>query len=100
MSAAAGRIDIVTGIRSAYMTARKDLPAVQVLRQDLESFATLAFLFPFMFLTIASLTIYVLLNRLVESQRIQIGLMRSIGYSTRSVLFHYLGFALIVGIAG
>jgi putative ABC transport system permease protein len=26
--------------------------------------------------------------------------MRSIGYSTRSVLFHYLGFALIVGIAG
>ena len=64
------RIDIVTGIRSAYMTARKDLPAVQVLRQDLESFATLAFLFPFMFLTMASLTIYVLLNRLVESQRI------------------------------
>ncbi len=94
------RIDIVQGINSAYMTRRKDLPAVQMLRQDMESFATLAFLFPLLFLSMASLTIYVLLNRLVESQRLQIGLMRAMGYSQKTVMFHYLGFALIVGILG
>ena len=88
------------GIRTAYMTERKNLPVVQILRQDLESFATLAFLFPLLFLTMASLTIYVLLNRLVESQRIQIGLMRAMGYSQRTVMLHYLGFAIMVGSVG
>jgi putative ABC transport system permease protein len=94
------RIDIVQGIRTAYMTERKNLPVVQILRQDMEQFAMLAFLFPLLFLSMASLTIYVLLNRLVESQRIQIGLMRAMGYSQRAVMLHYLGFAAIVGAIG
>jgi putative ABC transport system permease protein len=94
------RIDIVQGISTAYMTERKNLPVVQILRQDMEQFAMLAFLFPLLFLTMASLTIYVLLNRLVESQRIQIGLMRAMGYSQKEVMFHYLGFAVIVGVVG
>lgn len=93
-------IDIIRGVRTAYMTARKDMPSVQLLRQDLEGFAMLAFLFPLLFLTMASLSIYVLLGRLIESQRVQIGLMRAIGYSRSSILFHYMGFALVVGIAG
>jgi len=94
------RIDIVQGLRTAYMTARKDLPVVQILRQDMEQFAMLAFLFPMLFLAMASLTIYVLLNRLVESQRIQIGLMRAMGYGQNIIVFHYLGFALVVGVVG
>jgi putative ABC transport system permease protein len=94
------RIDIVQGIRTAYMTERKNMPVVQILRQDMDQFAMLAFLFPILFLSMASLTIYVLLNRLVESQRIQIGLMRAMGYGQRTVMFHYLGFALIVGTLG
>ena len=94
------RIDIVQGIRSAYMTERKNVPVVLILRQKLESFAMLAFLFPLLFLAMASLTIYVLLSRLIESQRIQIGLMRAMGYGRAAVIFHYLGFALIVGVVG
>lgn len=94
------RIDILSGTRSAYMTERKDLPVVQILRQDMQQFAMLAFLFPMLFLSMASLTIYVLLSRLVESQRIQIGLMRAMGYGRRVTMFHYLGFALMVGLLG
>ncbi len=94
------RIDIVRGIRTAYMTERKNLPVVQLLRQDMESFAMLAFLFPLLFLSMASLTIYVLLNRLIESQRIQIGLMSAMGYSQKTIMLHYLGFAFIVGSIG
>ena len=94
------RVDIVEGIRTAYLTERKNMPVVQILRQDMDQFAMLAFLFPILFLSMASLTIYVLLNRLVESQRIQIGLMRAMGYSQKTVMFHYLGFAAIVGTLG
>ncbi|GAH05657.1 unnamed protein product, partial [marine sediment metagenome] len=41
-----------------------------------------------------------LLNRLVESQRTQIGLMQALGYRTLQILFHYMGFALAVGVIG
>jgi len=94
------KFDIIKGVRSAYLLKRDDQPSNRLLKQDLDSFASLAFLFPLLFLSMASLTIYVLMNRMVESQRMQIGIMRAIGYSRLAVLRHYLGFGLIVGIIG
>jgi putative ABC transport system permease protein len=94
------KIDIVKGVRAGTLVKREDLPTIQMLRQDMESFAMLAYFFPLLFLSMASLAIYVLLSRLIESQRIQIGLMTAIGYSKSAILFHYAGFALMVGIIG
>jgi putative ABC transport system permease protein len=94
------KIDVVRGVRSAYLIERKDQISNRLLKQDLDGFASIAFLFPVLFLSMASLTIYVLLNRLIESQRIQIGLMRAIGYSKSAILFHYLEYALMLGLAG
>ncbi len=100
VTVAARKIDIVQGVRTAYLIARDDQPSHQLLKQDLDGFQQMAVLFPALFLGLASLAIYVLLNRLVESQRIQIGLMRALGYTKRQVLMHYVGFALVVGIIG
>ncbi|MFC1962520.1 ABC transporter permease [Chloroflexota bacterium] len=92
--------DITQGVRTAYIVERKDQPSHQLLKQDLDSFRQLAVLFPSLFISMAALTIYVLLNRLVGAQRVQIGLMRALGYGKPAVLLHYLGFALTVGIVG
>src|SRR4030042_73882 len=94
------KFDIIKGVRSAYILERKDQPSNRLLRQDLESFASLAFLFPLLFLSMASMTIYVLMNRMVESQRMQIGIMRAIGYTSGAILRHYLGFGFFMGIVG
>jgi putative ABC transport system permease protein len=94
------KIDVIKGVRTAYLVKRDDLIGNRLLKQDLEGFAQLAFLFPVLFLGMASLAIYVLLNRLIESQRVQIGLMLALGYSKAKILFHYLGFSLIIGIIG
>ncbi|MBN1152433.1 MAG: FtsX-like permease family protein [Dehalococcoidia bacterium] len=100
VTVAARKIDIVQGVRTAYIVAREDQPSHQMLKSDLDGFQQMAVLFPMLFLGLAALAIYVLLNRLVESQRIQIGLMRALGYSKLQVLTHYLGFALAVGVLG
>ena len=100
VSIAARKIDIFRGVRTAYMVERKDHLGNQLLKQDLEGFKQLAILFPVLFLSMAALAIYVLLNRLIESQRVQIGLMRALGYGRIQILAHYLGFALIVGTVG
>ena len=94
------KIDIVRGVRTAYLVALDDQIGNKLLTQDLEGFQQLAYLFPFLFISMACLTIYVLLGRLVESQRVQIGLMRGLGFSKLAVLWHYLGFALVVGLIG
>jgi putative ABC transport system permease protein len=100
VSIAARKVDIVQGVRTAYIVAREDQVSYQMLKADLDSFQQMAVLFPMLFLGLASLAIYVLLNRLVESQRIQIGLMRALGYTKLQVLWHYMGFALAVGALG
>jgi len=94
------RSDIFNGVRSAYLIERKDQPSNRMLQQDLDSFRVYAVLFPFLFLGMASLTIYILLNRMVASQRVQIGLLRGLGYGKATVMMHYLGFALLTGFAG
>lgn len=72
----------------------------EVLELDLMGFRSLAMFFPILFLTIAGLSIYNLLGRMVYAQRAQIGFMRSVGYSRRAVLKHYISFAALIGFLG
>lgn len=94
------KIDIVHGVRTAHMVERHDQPSHHLLKQDLDGFQQMSVLFPTLFLSLAALAIYVLLSRLVEAQRVHIGLMRALGYSRLQVLGHYIGFALAVGLLG
>lgn len=75
-------------------------PSHRLLKMDLDAFKELAVMFPLLFMTIAALTIYTLLTRLVHAQRQQIGFLRAAGFTTRQVLEHYWSFALVVGLGG
>jgi putative ABC transport system permease protein len=70
----------------------------RLLQLDLDGFEALALVFPILFLSVSALAIYTLLNRLVQTQRPHIGLMRAIGYSRGQVLRHYLVYGLAVGV--
>lgn len=72
----------------------------RLLQMDLDGFESLALVFPILFLAVSSLAIYTLLNRLVQNQRGQIGVMRAMGYSRGQVLRHYLGYGLVIGVVG
>jgi len=94
------KIDVVQGVRTAHILDREYLPSHHLLKQDLDGFKQMSVMFPLLFLSLAALAIYVLLNRLIESQRVQIGLMRALGYSKMKVLWHYISFALVIGLLG
>jgi putative ABC transport system permease protein len=70
------------------------------LQEDVAGFGELSLMFPLLFLGAGALATYVLLARLVASQRAQIGVLLASGFSRRQVLGHYLGFGLLVGLAG
>ncbi|HSK48571.1 MAG TPA: FtsX-like permease family protein [Coriobacteriia bacterium] len=79
---------------------QEDQPSNKALSLDLQGFEQMAWLFPAMFLLAAGLASYLLLTRIVFSQRDQIGTLRANGLSRSAVLGHYLGYGLWVGLWG
>lgn len=79
---------------------REKQASYEVLQLDLQGFRDLAIFFPILFLSIASLSIYNLLSRMVYAQRAQIGFMRAVGYGQAALLRHYVAFAALVGLLG
>jgi putative ABC transport system permease protein len=90
-AAAAGATDVMT---------QQDQPSNAALQEDVNGFGELSLMFPMLFLGAAGLATYLLLSRLVTSERMQIGALRANGLSRRVVLRHYLAFGLAVGSAG
>lgn len=87
-----------TGIKE--ITTRDENNGDKMLKMDLEGMKSFALFFPLLFLGIACFSIYILLSRLVYTQRPFIGVMRAMGYNRSQILEHYLSFALIIGIVG
>jgi putative ABC transport system permease protein len=81
-------------------TLQKDQPSNAALQADLEGFREIAYLMPVVILLVAAVSVYVMLGRQVRAQAPQIGLMKAIGYTNNAVLWHYLLYALVIGVLG
>ena len=81
-------------------TLQEDQPSTAALSADLSGFREMAYLMPLIILLVAAVSVYMMLGRLVRNQTQQIGLMKAIGYDNKAVLWHYLLFALVIGILG
>jgi len=88
---------IEAGATSAMTQAEQ--PSNAALQEDVSGFGELSLAFPVMFLGAGALAMSVLLGRLVATHRAQIGILRAVGCSRRSILGHYLAVGVLVGLA-
>ncbi|MBE3582154.1 MAG: FtsX-like permease family protein [Thermoanaerobacteraceae bacterium] len=79
---------------------RQDQPSHAMLEEELKGLAKTSTSVPLLFLSIAAIILYIMLKRLVESQRGQIGILQAFGYRPGEILRHYLSYGLLVGLAG
>ena len=86
------------GLKSIY--PREDQMSNLMLTEELKQLETMSKSFPIVFLTIAAMILYIMLKRLIEQQRGQIGILKAFGYTYREIMFHYLSYALIIGLCG
>ena len=77
---------------------RDEQPSNAALSEDIKGFEEMAGFFPLLFLTAAGLASYVMISRLVHSQRPHIGAMLANGMTRRKVLRHYLGYGVVPGL--
>ncbi len=79
---------------------REDQTSHFILTEEIEVIGTMATFFPVMILSIAAFIIYIVLKRLVEQQRGQIGILKAFGYSSRAILLHYFSYSLTLALIG
>lgn len=79
---------------------RKDQVSNLMLSQELLSLEKISKTLPLIFLGIAGFILYIMLKRTIEQQRGQIGILKSFGYSSKEILYHYVSYAIFVGVIG
>ncbi len=72
----------------------------RMLIEKLKGFDKISKVLPVLFLAVAGLVISIVLSRIVSNDRMAIGVLKALGYSDIKVLFHYLKYSLMIGIAG
>jgi putative ABC transport system permease protein len=70
------------------------------LESELEQLRSIGFLLPAVFLAVAAFILNVALGRALSMQRPQLACLKALGYSNASVGWHYLKWALAIGLAG
>lgn len=79
---------------------REDQLSNKMVTEELRGIDTMAAAIPVLFLAVAGIIISIILSRIVNNDRMAIGVLKALGYSNMEVLFHYLKFALIIGLTG
>ncbi len=82
------------------LTEREDQISNRMLSEEMNGLKSTAGAFPVVFFIVAAAIIYIMMGRIVENQRIQIGVLKAFGFKDTQVLAHYLSFSLVIGITG
>jgi putative ABC transport system permease protein len=69
-------------------------------KEDLGAMNSLADLFSVLLLAVSAFTLFVVLSRIVEKKRHEIGTLRAMGFTKRSIFFYYLAFSGVAVILG
>jgi putative ABC transport system permease protein len=79
---------------------RKDHPSDGLVLNELDQLSIQATFVPPIFLAVAMFLLYLVLSRMVESQREQIAALKALGYSGGRIALHVAELALLITIAG
>lgn len=70
------------------------------LRDDVDKVSDIAGVFPIFFIVVAALVALTSMTRMVEEGRLQIGTLKSLGYSDGRIAWKYISYCLVAAILG
>ncbi len=77
---------------------REDHLSHAFLDNELMQLAAMTKVIPPVFLVVATFLVYIVLGRMIRTERTQIGLLKAFGYTNLAVGWHYLKFALAIAL--
>ena len=79
---------------------RDGLLSYSFLDMQLVGIESVAVSMPFVFVAMATVVLYLMLKRIIEQERTQIGTLKAFGYSNRQLLLHYMAYGTVTGLLG
>ncbi|WP_372635353.1 ABC transporter permease [Fodinibius sp.] len=79
---------------------REDQASHNLISEELNQLAAMAFLLPMIFLGVAAFLLNIVVSRLIALQREQIAILKAFGYSDWAVAMHYVKLVVIVALVG
>ncbi|NTW05672.1 MAG: FtsX-like permease family protein [Peptococcaceae bacterium] len=86
------------GLLASY--PREDQLSHAITKGELDQLRSVTRVLPLIFFGIATAIQFVILRRMIKSQRSQIGLMKGLGYDNYRIMLHYVFYALAVSLSG
>lgn len=83
-----------------YLFTRDDNPGYSEYSSNAERIDRIASIFPVFFMLVAALVCLTTMSRMVEEQRMQIGTLKSLGYTDTVIMRQYMLYAVIAAVSG
>ena len=83
-----------------YIDDRLDLPEHGTYGENADRMKAIGKVFPVLFFLVAALISLTTMTRMVEDERVQIGTLKALGYSRKSIAGKYLGYAALATLGG
>ena len=79
---------------------REDQPSVLYIDMEINAISAMSSVVPFVFCGIAVIILYLMLKRVIEQDRSQIGTLKAFGFSSQRIVGHYMFYGLSTGCLG
>ena len=79
---------------------RADLVSDRFVSEEISGLATMSRAVPPLFLAVAAFLLFIVVNRMVQSEREEIGLLKAFGYTGAEIGGHYFRMVLLIAVAG
>ena len=80
--------------------ARADLLSDRFLRSEMDQLATMARILPSLFMAVAAFLLWVMIGRVIETDREEIGLLKAFGYRNIEIGSHYSKLVVAIALVG
>ncbi len=82
------------------VTERENQLSNNMLHQEIEGLEQISGSVPIVFLLVAAVILASMMSKNVKNDRTTIGIFKALGYTNKSILMHYVKYALVIGIIG
>ncbi|MBQ6443806.1 MAG: FtsX-like permease family protein [Methanosphaera sp.] len=95
-----GKLDDNVKLKNYTFLPFKDHTSVLQFQSEIDQHKMLGSMFPVIFVVVALLTLITTMTRIVSHQRTQIGTLKALGFSNKSLIYHYISYGLYLTVAG
>ncbi|MEG1891676.1 MAG: FtsX-like permease family protein [Clostridia bacterium] len=84
----------------ALLVNRSTQASTHGLQTDVQMFRNLSYVFPLLAFAVAAMIVLTTITRMLENQRMQMGILKALGYGDRQIRRHYLSYAFFPSLVG